>query len=81
MFQQLPYKMGGEFVTDKRISIGASFPIIRKEAKFSRPLINLGISYGRRGLKNTYLGEEDYYQVNLSFTLNDFLWFNRYKID
>jgi hypothetical protein len=81
MYQQLPYKMGGDFVTDKRISIGASFPIIRKEAKFSRPLINLGISYGRRGLKNTYIGMENYYQVNLSFTLNDFLWFNRYKID
>ncbi len=81
MYQQLPYKMGGDFVTDRRISIGASFPIIRKEAKFSRPLINLGVSYGRRGLKNSYLGMENYFQVNLSFTLNDFLWFNRYKID
>jgi len=81
VYQQLPYKIDGNFVSDKRVSIGASFPIIRKEAKFSRPLINLGISYGKRGLINTYLGLENYFQVNLSFTLNDFLWFNRYKID
>jgi len=81
VYQQLPYKIGGEFVTDQRASIGASFPIIRKEAKFSRPTINLALSYGRRGLKNSYVGMENYFQVNLSFTLNDLLWFNRYKID
>ena len=81
LYEQLPYQLGGKFITNQRVSIGASFPIIRKETKFSRPLINLGISYGQRGLKNSYVGIENYWLVNLSFTLNDFLWFNRYKID
>jgi len=81
VYEQLPYQLGGKFITNQRVSLGASFPIIRNEAKFSRPLINIGVSYGKRGLKNSYVGVENYWLVNLSFTLNDFLWFNRYKID
>ena len=80
-YQQLPFKQNSEFLTEKKISIGASFPIIRKEAKFSRPLINLGLAIGQRGLKNSNVGLENYFQVSLGFTMNDFLWFNRYKID
>lgn len=79
--EQLPYSFNGKKPTDTRITFGTSFPIIRKEAKFSRPLINLGFGFGQRGLSDTYLGMERYWQISLGFTLNDFLWFNRYKID
>ena len=80
-YQQLPLQQDGSFVTDQKVSFGASFPIIRKEAKFSRPLINIGLAYGQRGLKNSSVGHENYWQVALGFTLNDFLWFNRYRVD
>jgi len=80
-YQQLPFQQNGKFVTDKKVTFGLSFPIIRKEAKFSRPLINLAVAYGQRGLKDSTVGIENYWQVTLGFTLNDFLWFNRYRID
>jgi hypothetical protein len=80
-YQQLPLQQNGKFITDQKVSIGASFPIIRKEAKFSRPLINLAVAYGHRGLKGSTVGLEKYWQVTVGFTLNDFLWFNRYRID
>jgi hypothetical protein len=80
-YQQFPLQQDGIFITDQKVSIGASFPIIRKEAKFSRPLINLAVAYGQRGLKDSNVGLEKYLQVTVGFTLNDFLWFNRYRID
>lgn len=80
-YNQLPLEQNGKQVFDRKVSLGASFPIIRKEAKFSRPLINFGFVFGQRGLENSALGLENYYQISLGFTLNDFLWFNRYRID
>ena len=80
-YQQFPLQQDGKFITDQKVSVGASFPIIRKEAKFSRPLINLAVAYGQRGLKGSTVGLEEYWQVTVGFTLNDFLWFNRYRID
>jgi len=80
-YQQFPLQQGGKFIIDQKVSFGASFPIIRKEAKFSRPLINLAVAYGHRGLKDSTVGLEKYWQVTVGFTLNDFLWFNRYRID
>lgn len=76
-----PYAIDNNYYSDLRFSAGASFPITRKEAKFSRPFINLSISGGQRGTLNSGFGRERYFQVTLGFTLNDFLWFNRYKID
>jgi len=81
MIRDYPYTIDGKKVKDLRISAGASFPIVRKDAKFSRPIINLSVSAGRRGIANSYVGSENYLQVTMGFTLNDFLWFNRYKID
>ncbi len=80
-YGQLPLQQDGKFLTDRKLSLGASFPIIRKEAKFSRPLINIGLAYGIRGLENSNVGVDKYWQVTLGFTLNDFLWFNRYRVD
>ncbi len=81
LLKQYPYLYGGKNIQDARITAGASFPIVRKDAKFSRPLINLALAFGKRGIANTEIGSENYLQVSLGLTLNDFLWFNRYKID
>ena len=80
-FRELPFEYAGNGLRDVRITAGASFPVIRKESKFSRPLINLSLAIGQRGISAANLGSERYFQVSLGFTLNDFLWFNRYKID
>lgn len=80
-YQTLPFTLNGENVRDKKVTIGTSFPIVRKETKFTRPLINLALSYGQRGLKNSYLGLEQYIQVTVGFTLNDTQWFTRYRVD
>jgi hypothetical protein len=79
--EEMPYALNGKKPTDTRLTFGTSFPVIRKEAKYSRPLINVGFALGQRGLNGSYLGMERYWQLSLGFTLNDFLWFNRYKID
>lgn len=80
-YSQFPLKEAGNHFSDRRMSVGASFPIIRKEAKFSRTAINLGLIFGQFGEKNSSIGQETYWQVSLGFTMNDFLWFNRYRID
>jgi len=80
-FRELPFEYAGKGLRDMQISAGASFPVVRKESKFSRPLINLSVAFGQRGISSEQLGSERYFQLSLGFTLNDFLWFNRYKID
>ena len=79
--QNYPFQDAGTVYRDVRFTAGASFPIVRKEAKFSRPILTLVFATGNRGSENSLFGQERYYQVNLGITLNDFLWFNRYKID
>lgn len=81
LFKELPFEYGNRPVRDVRMTAGASFPVVRKESKFSKPLINLSLAVGQRGISANDLGSEKYFQVSLGFTLNDFLWFNRYKID
>lgn len=80
-YQNFPYTLNGENIKDKKVSIGASFPIVRKETKFTRPLISLAVAYGQRGLQNTYIGIDKYWVVTLGFTLNDTQWFTRYRVD
>ena len=81
LLKNFPFEYQGKSIQDMRLTAGASFPIVRKDAKFSRPLINLSLAVGKRGIAGSSIGSENYFQVGLGFTLNDFLWFNRYKID
>jgi hypothetical protein len=81
LLKNFPFEYQGKSIQDMRLTAGASFPIVRKDAKFSRPLINLSLAAGKRGIAGSSIGSENYFQVGLGFTLNDFLWFNRYKID
>lgn len=80
-FSELPYLVDGKSMTDKSLSVGASFPIIRKEAKYSRPLLNIALMYGQTGNRTTTAGIENYWKVTFGITLNDLLWFNRYRVD
>ena len=80
-YRQLPFLVEGKTLSEQSVSFGASFPIIRKEAKFSRPIINLAVVYGQRGNKETSVGLDTYWQISTGFILNDLLWFNRYRID
>lgn len=80
-YTELPYTVDGQSMTDQYATVGASFPIIRKEAKFSRPLLNVAVAYGKTGNLNTSAGSEMYWKVTFGVTLNDLLWFSRYKID
>lgn len=80
-FRQEPFLIDGKTVTTQQISIGFSFPILRKEAKFTRPLINIAFFGGFRGVSQSGLNNERYGGITLGFTLNDSLWFRRYKVD
>jgi hypothetical protein len=80
-FRTHPFSDNSGPYQDMRFTTGASFPITRKDAKFTRPIINLSIAAGSRGREQSIFGKERYLQIQLGFTLNDFLWFNRYKID
>lgn len=80
-YSQLPFVVDGKSVQDQYVTAGASFPIIRKEAKFTRPILNISVGYGELGNLNSSIGRERYVKVLFGITLNDFLWFNRYRVD
>lgn len=80
-FSRLPYTVDGKSIQEQYVSAGASFPIIRKEAKYSRPLLNLSVAYGQTGNLESSVGREQFVRVIFGITLNDFLWFNRYRVD
>lgn len=71
----------GDMLYDSRLSLGISFPIVRSEAKFTRPFISLAFLAGRRGTLANGPNKEWYVGTVLGFTLNDSMWFRRYRID
>ncbi len=77
----LPYTVGDQSIQSQLITLGASFPIIRKESKFMRPLFNVAFQFGQMGNPNTFEGRDRYIGFVLGVTLNDQLWFQRYRID
>lgn len=80
-YQQTPIEISGQRINDMYVSLGASLPVFRKEAKFSYPLINVALQAGQRGTTGGSAIKENYFRVSLGFILNDNLWFSRYKID
>ncbi|WP_413513760.1 hypothetical protein [Myroides odoratus] len=65
-----------EAINDYAFSVGAGFPL------FGRTLsnINLGLEYGNRGTKNSGLIKENYFNISIGLSLNDF-WFLKRKFD
>jgi hypothetical protein len=81
-FKRIRYRYGVFYNTDPRtlngfqmkryaVTGGFGFPIIlpRQQTSF----INVGFEIGKNGIENSL--QQDYYKINLGFTLNDNGWF------
>ena len=60
-------------INDVGLTLGVGLPIIGSLSNF-----NLGIEYGKKGTTSASLVKENYFNLNLSFSLND-RWFVRSK--
>ena len=80
-YQKTAYLAGGNQVDDISVSLGVSLPVTRKEAKFTRPFINLAVVGGRRGSLSQNDYSDTYFRFQFSISLNDLMWFNRYRVD
>ncbi len=75
-FTQSPYTLTGTTgAKDYNFSVGASFPLR------TISYMNLGIVHGKRGVLSTNGLEEQYTKIVLGFSLGDFNWFRKPKID
>lgn len=80
--RQLPYELEGKRMSDIGFTMGLGFPVLRKEARYTRPYINTNFSMGvRSGPTGTGSYRETYVNFTLGIVLNDSQWFVRYKID
>lgn len=80
--RQLPYELEGKRMSDMGFTLGMGFPILRKEARYTRPYINSNLSLGvRSGPTGSGSYRETYVNFTLGIVLNDAQWFVRYKID
>jgi hypothetical protein len=80
-FKQTPYVVNGNQMNDLSVSAGLGLPIIRKEARYTRPVINIGVVAGYRGSVDQNKFKENYIKFAVSVTLNDQMWFQRYRLD
>ncbi|MES2575077.1 MAG: hypothetical protein V4572_09045 [Bacteroidota bacterium] len=83
-FKRITYRGGFKFektglvvnstsINDTAVSFGMGFPIIGSLSN-----VNLGVEYGKKGTTSNDLVQENYFNINLSFSLND-KWFVRSK--
>lgn len=78
-----PISIGGEQLKDYSVSIGASIPAGRKDARFkAKPLnkINSSLVLGTRGVNKNNLVQEYYFRLNFGIVIQD-KWFQRWKIN
>ncbi|MEO1255072.1 MAG: hypothetical protein AAFY41_09330 [Bacteroidota bacterium] len=73
-YQQLPYVVNNQSLTDFGINFGASLPV----SGFSS--LDLGFKWGRLGESSNGLIEETYYKIVIGATIND-RWFIKRKYD
>jgi len=75
-YSQTPYSYSnGAKLTDMNVSVGASFPL--RNISY----LNLAVVAGKRGTLATNGVEEQYTKIVVGFTLGDFYWFRKPKID
>lgn len=77
----LPYTTGNEQVVDRGVTLGFGFPFVVQKSLSS---INLGFSYGTRGVSDTDQLQEKYYGLNLGITIapgNSERWFRKPKLN
>jgi hypothetical protein len=71
----LPFYLNDEQILENAITLGAGFPL-RKAVS----TVNIGMELGRRGTTLNNLVKENYFLVNIGFTIND-RWFIKTKYD
>jgi hypothetical protein len=79
--RQMPFNLDGAQVRDVGLTMGIGWPVLRKEARYTRPLINTNFSIGTRQIPSGSGYHELYVNFTLGLVLNDSQWFVRYKID
>jgi hypothetical protein len=80
-YTQQPLVLGGVQLNDYSFSLGLTAPMVRKEAKFTRPYISGAFVVGQRGSVAINGISEYYIKACMSITLNDATWFKRFKHD
>ncbi len=80
-FSQTPYTANGNQVSDMSVSVGGSVPITRQESKFTRPFVNFALSFGKMGRISSNTLQDNYIKFSIGATMNDLMWFNRYRVD
>lgn len=80
-YRQLPFQIQNSDFNEISFSLGAGLPILRKEAKFTRPYINVGVVAGQQGSLSQNGISENFIRLMFSVNLNDSQWFVRYKHD
>jgi hypothetical protein len=71
----LPFYLNNTQILEQAFTLGAGFPL-RKAVS----TVNIGMELGRRGTTKYNLVKENYFMVNVGFTIND-RWFIKSKYD
>lgn len=77
-YERTPYVINGQDVNDIGINLGASVPLA---AFWGVSYVNLGVTFGRRGDITDDRVRENYFRINLGFSIQDVTWFSRGKFD
>ncbi|HEY6144323.1 MAG TPA: hypothetical protein VIV55_13000 [Flavobacterium sp.] len=72
-FEKTGLVVNSTSINDRALTLGMGFPITGSLSN-----INLGLEYGKKGTTSNDLVEENYFNVNVSFSLND-KWFVKSK--
>lgn len=75
-FSQMPYSVRGQRIHEASVSIGMGLPL----TKVGLSDANLGLTVGQRGKEGTGIIKEQFFRINLGFTISD-QWFYRQVVD
>ena len=77
-YEQTPYLIDDQKINDIGINFGASLPL---NAIWGLSSMNVGFTLGRKGKTSNNLIKENYFKINLGFSIQDVSWFSRGKFD
>lgn len=77
-FDKTDVLINNQSIKQYGVTFGLGLPLLRNGSSFYK--VNIGGEYGKRGTMSNSLIKENYFNFNISFTLND-RWFNRPKFD
>lgn len=77
-YERTPYLVNNQDVNDIGINFGTSIPL---SAFWGVSHVNLGVTFGRRGDITEGRIRENYFKINLGFSIQDLTWFSRGKFD